>query len=55
MKHRYGDSTYGPRAYDQQLDELVQRLKRKHGYLPGPARPTPAPPRLASQLSLDLG
>jgi DNA repair photolyase len=55
MKNRYGDSTYGPRAYDQQLDELVQRLKRKYGYLPhreNQVSSTPARP--ASQLSLGL-
>ena len=55
MKNRYAESTYGPRAYDQQLDELVQRLKRKYGYLPrreGP--PASTPPRPASQLSLGL-
>ena len=55
MKNRYGRSTYGPRAYDQQLEELVHRLKRKYGYLPrreGP--PASTPPRPASQLSLGL-
>ena len=56
MKNRYGDSTYGPRAYDQQLDELVQRLKRKYGYLPRRENPvSSAPARPASQLSLGLG
>ena len=56
MKQRYGDSTYGPRAYDQQLEALVDRIKRKYGYPPsGERRPeTPMPARSASQLSLRL-
>jgi len=52
MKQRYSDSTYGPRAYDQQLEATVERLKRKYGYVrvaePGPD----APSRPSTQLSL---
>ena len=51
MKIRYGDSTYGPRAYDQQLEELFERLKRKHGYL-REEQPRPSPQRRSTQLSL---
>jgi DNA repair photolyase len=28
----YGRSTYAPRAYDEQLSLILERLKRKHGY-----------------------
>ena len=57
MKQRHGSSTYGPRAYDQQLDVLVDRLKRKYGFQPGSeGRPDPPKPiRPAAQLSLGLG
>ncbi|HXR35901.1 MAG TPA: radical SAM protein [Candidatus Binataceae bacterium] len=57
MKQRYGASTYGPRAYDQQLEALVDRLKRKYGYQSSRERqPTPPTPnRPATQLSLGLG
>jgi DNA repair photolyase len=30
----YGRSTYAPRAYDEQLSAIFERLKRKHGYAP---------------------
>ena len=55
MQKRYGDSTYAPRAYDQQLDELFQRLKCKHGFAPGHERPATPPQPHAAQLSLGLG
>jgi DNA repair photolyase len=56
MKQRYGASTYGPRAYDQQLEALVDRLKRKYGYPVAGARRSepPKPTPRASQLSLGL-
>ena len=53
MKRRYSDSTYGPRTYDQQLEALFERIKRKHGYVRA-EQPRSAPARPATQLSLGL-
>jgi DNA repair photolyase len=53
MKQRYGESTYGPRAYDQQLDALVGRIKRKYGYAPR-AQEQARSIRTATQLSLGI-
>jgi DNA repair photolyase len=51
MKNRYGNSTYGPRAYDQQLEALFERVKRKYGYVRA-EQPQSAPARPSTQLSL---
>jgi DNA repair photolyase len=56
MNQRYGNSTYGPRAYDQQLQAVFERVKRKYGYehteRARSDQAQPAPPRPATQLSL---
>jgi DNA repair photolyase len=54
MKHRYGDSTYGPRAYDEQLKALFERVKRKYGYVRAPERAPAAVRPGPGQLSLGL-
>jgi DNA repair photolyase len=56
MQQRYGNSTYGPRVYDQELQALFDRIKRKHGYVHSeraPAQSAPICP--AAQLSLGFG
>ena len=54
----YARSTYAPRAYDQRLGELFDRLRRKHGFATDAERhPQAAPPiaRPPMQLSLGVG
>ncbi len=51
MRDRYGDSTYGPRAYDQQLEAVFWRIKRKYGYDQVKQRDA-VPVRRSTQLSL---
>jgi hypothetical protein len=54
MKHRYGNSTYGPRGYDQELKALFERVKRKHGFVHAEQSQS-APPQRSTQLSLGFG
>ena len=54
MKNRYGASTYGPRAYDQDLKALFERVKRKHGFV-RTEQSQSAPAQRATQLSLGFG
>lgn len=54
MMNRYGNSTYGPRGYDQQLEALFERVKRKHGYIRA-EQPERVPARPSTQLSLGFG
>jgi DNA repair photolyase len=54
MNNLYGSSTYGPRAYDQQLGSMVERIKRKYGYCRSDKPESPAV-RCSTQLSLGFG
>src|SRR5579875_2940278 len=54
MNNLYGSSTYGPRAYDQQLEILFERIKRKYGFVRVEEK-APASARPSTQLSLGLG
>jgi len=54
----YARSTYAPRAYDQRLGELFDRLRRKHGFATDAERHPQAAPSIARppmQLSLGVG
>ena len=63
----YGNSVYAPRAYDEHLRAIFDRLKRKYGFDPGLERDerkesemaappaSPPEPRRAVQLSLMSG
>lgn len=54
MDDYYGRSTYAPRAYDERLGQLVDRIKRKYGYGCGSRHETP-PPAPAPAIQLSLG
>ncbi len=54
MDDYYGRSTYAPRAYDERLGQLVDRIKRKYGYGCG-SRHEPPPPAPAPAIQLSLG
>lgn len=53
MEEFYGRSTHAPDGYDDRIGEIIERVKRKHGFSPPPEPATPPSRREpAVQLSL---
>jgi len=51
MDDFYRRSTYAPRAYHDRLGEIIERLKRKHGFATSEAVARPPPPKPTIQFS----
>lgn len=54
MEEFYERSTHAPPSYDERLGEIIERLKRKHGFAPPAAEPKPTPSQPAVQLGFPI-